>query len=443
MAESVVEITPRSFLKFVFLVAGCLTLFIACGKKDPRVPVENVFPGKAWAQTPVVFKPVKGAGLSAADCARCHPRHVDDWKLSTHAHALQDLQFQAELGKASSPRWLCLNCHIPLGNQRSALVRHLEHGNHLRPLGDANAHYDPKMESESVTCGVCHFRKNTDGETLIIAARDTATAPHPTIADAKALRSRCLDCHNVTAMVNNELVCSFQTGDELAAGYLAGKQDCAGCHMREVNEPGHTPRHRHSFIGGGVAKTIPLMAKQKAAGYVSALDFALEDVAQQSGKIMARLTIHNARAGHRIPTGDPERFLDIRVKLYDARGKQIGEKNERIGQTWQWSPEARKLADNRIHPAEKREIRLEIATQEAAARLETEIRHVRLTVGNAAYMKNEAARAAAPYVQQIREIERHYPFSRLLYSAVHDLKTHGTRVATAEEIERVNAAKPR
>ena len=91
-----------------------------------------MFPHKPWAQTPVVFKAAPGAGLSAQDCARCHADHVADWKLSTHAHALQDLQFQAELAKASSPKWLCLNCHTPLGNQREELVIDFKRTNLVR-----------------------------------------------------------------------------------------------------------------------------------------------------------------------------------------------------------------------------------------------------------------------------------------------------------------------
>lgn len=423
------------------LVAATAAAFLAaCFAPAPRVDVTAVFPHKPWAQTPVVFKPVAGAGLSAADCARCHPQHVADWKLSTHAHALQDLQFQAELSKASSPKWLCLNCHIPLGNQREELVRYLNKGNILQPIGEANPKFDARLKQESVTCGVCHFRQDADGNTRIIAAKQNASAPHPIVADATALRARCLDCHNVSETVNAQLVCSFQTGDELAAGYLGGKQDCAGCHMREVSDKNSPPRHRHSFIGGGVAKNYDLLRQQNKAGYVSALQFSLRDVKTNSGGLTANLSVLNSGTGHRVPTGDPERFVEIKLTALDAQGKTIAEKIERIGQIWEWSPVARKLADNRILPGETREIHFSLTSTAEIGSIVLEARHVRLTAENARYMKQDAAHAEKPYAQKIAHIEAHYPFSRFIYRESRNLKSGSKTIAAPAELEKLSAA---
>lgn len=405
-----------------------------------RLDVSSVFPHKPWAQTPVVFKAAQGAGLSAQDCARCHADHVADWKLSTHAHALQDLQFQAELAKASSPKWLCLNCHTPLGNQREELVRYLNKGNILEPIGEANAHFDAKLKQESVTCGVCHFRQNETGDTLIIAAKQNPSAPHPIFADPVGLRSRCLDCHNVSETVNAQLVCSFQTGDELAAGYLAGKQDCAGCHMRSVSENNAVARHRHSFIGGGVAKNYDLLIQQNKAGYVSALQFSLQDVKKASGGLTANLAVINSGTGHRVPTGDPERFIELRLSALDRRGKTLAEKVERIGQTWQWSPVARKVADNRLLPGEKREIPFALNAAAETDSIVLAVRHIRLTAENAQYMKQDAAHAEKPYAQKIAQIESHYPFSRVIYRETLKLSSGVRTIASAAELERLSAA---
>ena len=428
------------FLVVPVLTAAAAAVFSACFTPATRVDVTAVFPQKAWAQTPVVFKPVAGAGLSAADCARCHAEHVADWKLSTHAHALQDLQFQAELAKASSPKWLCLNCHTPLGNQREELVRYLDKGNILKPIGEKNAHFNPQLKNESVTCGVCHFRQDADGETKIIAAKQHTSAPHPLVADPVGLRSRCLDCHNVSETVNAQLVCSFQTGDELAAGYLAGKQDCAGCHMRETQGKNATARHRHSFIGGGVAKTYALLGQQSKAGYLSALQFSLHGVKASSGGLTANLIIFNSGTGHRVPTGDPERFVEIRLTAFDAHGKRIAEQTERIGQTWQWSPVARKVADNRILPGEKREMQFHFTAAPEIHSLILEARHVRLTTENARYMKQDAAHAEKTYAQKIAQIEAHYPFSRVIFKESHNLKTGAKSTASPAELERLSLA---
>ena len=41
--------------------------------------------------------PVPVPGISAEDCGKCHETIYQEWKTSTHAHALSDLQYQAEL----------------------------------------------------------------------------------------------------------------------------------------------------------------------------------------------------------------------------------------------------------------------------------------------------------------------------------------------------------
>ncbi len=427
-------------LPLVVAVAAAAALCSACLTQKERVDVTAVFPQRSWAQTPVVFKPAAGAGLSATDCARCHAEHAADWRLSTHAHALQDLQFQAEIAKSSSPKWLCLNCHTPLGNQREELVRFLEKGNILRPIGEMNPHFDKQLKQESVTCGVCHFRQTADGETKIIAAKQNTSAPHPIIADPSALRSRCLDCHNVSETVNAQLVCSFQTGDELAAGYLAGKQDCAACHMREVAGKNSPPRHRHSFIGGGVAKNYELLRQQNKAGYASALQFSLHGVKADAGGLTADLSVFNSGTGHRVPTGDPERFVEIRLRALDAHGKTIAEKTERVGQTWQWTPVARKIGDNRILPGEKREIRFTLSSATEIHSIVLEARHVRLTAENARYMKQDAAHAEKPYAEKIARIEANYPFSRFIYKESRNLKSGTKKLLSPRELERLSTA---
>ncbi|RMG61436.1 MAG: hypothetical protein D6715_13665, partial [Calditrichaeota bacterium] len=79
-----------------------------------------------------LLKPLPGVqALRAEECGSCHRRIYQDWLQSTHARAYRDLQFQAELRKPDSPAWLCLNCHIPVQNQRRTVVLGLEGGNVL------------------------------------------------------------------------------------------------------------------------------------------------------------------------------------------------------------------------------------------------------------------------------------------------------------------------
>ncbi|MEL6544203.1 MAG: multiheme c-type cytochrome, partial [Myxococcota bacterium] len=57
-------------------------------------------------------------GVSAKECGACHAENYSEWRDSTHAHAMKDPQYFAELSKPGAPRWLCLNCHAPNQNQR-------------------------------------------------------------------------------------------------------------------------------------------------------------------------------------------------------------------------------------------------------------------------------------------------------------------------------------
>ena len=48
--------------------------------------------------------------------------------------------------------------------------------------------------------------------------------------------------------------------------------------------------------------------------------------------------VENRRAGHLLPTGDPERFLLITARIRDSSGVVLSEQTERIGAVWEWAP---------------------------------------------------------------------------------------------------------
>ena len=71
-------------------------------------------------------------------------------------------------------------------------------------------------------------------------------------------------------------------------------------------------------------------------------------------EIVYHLKLKNEFAGHRVPSGDPERFFSILFELRDEKGKVVAQKTDRIGETWEWWPAAKKLADNNLNPNEER-----------------------------------------------------------------------------------------
>ncbi len=333
-------------MKHSFLFIIVIILLVGC---RPKVhPLTN-----SWEKAIPNQEIPRGLNsLSAEHCGTCHVQHYEEWKLSTHAHAWTDLQFQAELKKESSP-YLCINCHIPLQNQQEFIVTGLVDGDVYQPVKQPNPKYDHALKQEGINCASCHVRNN-----VIVGPTGSTKAPHATVKDPEFLsESLCISCHNATAVVTPSLACSFETGDEWKAGPYADHKTCIDCHMesvtREVVEGyGKRASRRHYFPGSGIPKFDTVKSiSLNGMGYYPG-DFKLSYQAQDS--LHYQLTLVNESAGHKLPSGDPERFYLINFKLTNSADSILMEKTERIGEQWQWYPEAKKLSDNNMLPLERR-----------------------------------------------------------------------------------------
>ena len=324
------------------------------------------------------------SSLSAADCGVCHVAHYNEWKHSTHALAWVDLQFQAELKKESSP-YLCINCHIPLQNQQRFVVSGLIDGDIYQPVKKKNHLFDKKLQQEGITCASCHVRNN-----MIIGPTGNPNTPHKTIRDTLHLSEKlCLSCHNASAVLTPTLACTFETGDEWKAGPYFKKQNCISCHMdtttREI-VPGLGKKltHFHHFAGSGIPKfdTVQTVGLQGLAFYPSTIKTAY----RVNEDINYHLKIFNENAGHKVPTGDPERFFLISFILKNEQGRVLASKEERIGEKWEWYPEAKKISDNNLAP--KDSITYSFAYTPASRQhlsLEVEVTKHRLNKASAKY----------------------------------------------------------
>ncbi|QXD13779.1 cytochrome c family protein [Rhodocaloribacter litoris] len=445
------------------LLGLCVFLLAAC-RTTPDVP-PGVVPLSArfdslaqpYAFALPVLAPVEGVGgVRAGDCGRCHEAHYAEWRGSTHARALHDLQFQAEITKPDAPKWLCLNCHAPAGNQRASLVTGLDGGDVLRPVTRPNPAFDAQMQAEGVTCAACHVRPDPEtGRSVIVGAFETDRAPHPVRVDPAALRDVCRRCHDPQGEpLTRNLVCWFETYRELEEGRAAlppplRSADCVTCHMPATRRrlavgfddlPLRTS-HRHWWTGGGVPKTFGAYDSLLARGFAPALDVAWAGLDGVDGGDSLRLTLHltNRAAGHHLPTADPERFLLALVSLHDAGGDTLASTRLRIGQTWAWNP-ARKLADHRLRQGETRvwTATLPRPPGPPRGRLDVTVLHVRLTTSNARHMMTGAPavdEALLPGGRRlVAELPAHYPFATYIYAASLDLATGARRVATPEEL---------
>ncbi|MCB0801650.1 MAG: hypothetical protein KDB74_01010 [Flavobacteriales bacterium] len=340
----------KKFLALSIIVISVLLLqFTHCQQAKVNVhPLTN-----SWEiAVPNQEIPEGLISLSAKDCGTCHQDHYNEWKLSTHAHAWTDLQFQAELKKESSP-FMCINCHIPLQNQQEYIVEGLIDGDIYKPVKKKNHKFDFELQQEGINCASCHVR---DG--AVIGPTGTTKAPHKTIKDTSFLSEKlCISCHNATAVITPTLACTFETGDEWKSGPFFGKKNCISCHMEPLNREvvagfGVRPSRLHYFAGSGIPKLSHLESKQLhgLGFYPSKLQksYSLHDSINYTMKIV------NEFAGHNVPTGDPERFYNVTFVLRNDKDSILSTQTEKIGEEWQWYPEAKKLSDNNLKPEEER-----------------------------------------------------------------------------------------
>ncbi len=290
--------------------------------------------------------------LSAESCGVCHQEHYKEWQYSTHSHAWTDAQFQAELKKETSP-FMCINCHIPLQNQQDSIVKGLIDGDIYQPVKVVNPHYDKDLKQEGITCAACHVRNN-----VIVGPTGTTKAPHKTIKDTVHLSEQlCISCHNAVAVVTPTLACTFETGDEWKAGPFYGQKNCISCHMDTITRvivPGYEKRlsHQHYFKGSGIPK-----AKGAKTKIFNGLVFYPPNIKSYytiNDSLGLNFKLKNELAGHKIPTGDPERFILTKFFIYNSDSLLVYQQTERIGEKWEWHPEAKKLSDNNLLPQEER-----------------------------------------------------------------------------------------
>ncbi|HND28892.1 MAG TPA: hypothetical protein PLA94_02800 [Myxococcota bacterium] len=333
--------------------------------KDPFAASQQFLAGRPIYEQPLGDGRVVPEGLpslSAASCGGCHTEIYAEWKVSTHAMAWVDPQLQAEMTKSEN-RWLCQNCHTPLQVQHAQLPVGLIDNDVEKPRWATNPHYDAALQQEGITCAACHVR---DG--VIQGPTGVKTSAHPTAKDESFLSADlCLRCHQAVAEYPGKtFTCTFRTGEEWAAGPYKNTP-CQGCHMPAVERPSATGAasstgHRHWFPGSGIPKFAGIEPPEGVFPPGVSASAAWTD-----GKI--RLQLSNSQAGHRVPTGDPERFLLATVIFVDEKGVELGRQEERLGQTWEWWPTPKKLGDNRLAPGESRELVWEPPPGTTTARL--------------------------------------------------------------------------
>jgi len=377
---------------------------------------------------PIAYQPTpEGIGsLRAESCGTCHREIYEEWKTSIHAHAFDDPFFQA-YWKKDGNIWVCLNCHAPLENQQPTLIKEIPRNRVEKAVQEPNPRYDREYQQESITCAACHVR-----EGVILGPFDDSVAPHPTRFDP-AFRTTevCYRCHSVVsgpAQFYRFGPCG--TYAEYEDKYFMKERGmiCQSCHMPEVERPiaeGGPIRQgrRHLWRGGH----DPDMIKRAVAVQVQA-----DPPAPKAGDhVRFTLTLINAGAGHKIPTGDPDRHFTVEFVVLDGEAKVLAQKSQTMGRWILWQPVIVEVYDDRLMPLASRDYTFSylLPAEASGLTLKTRVRyHILTDAQHNALKKEYGLTAEDPYAFTI--YERDYPLSGNLAAALRQGE-HDPRLACA------------
>ncbi|MDB4947034.1 MAG: cytochrome c family protein [Labilithrix sp.] len=283
------------------------TLSAACGP-DPSAP----------APPPTL---TGEALLDPNNCLPCHDAAFKEWAGSMHAYASDDPVFVAmnkrmqreTNGQAGS---LCVSCHAPLAVRLGKTTDGLN-----------LAELPPSLRG--VTCYFCHSVDAVEGthNNPLRLAQDGAlrgglaspvAAPHAALystlhdREQPASSALCGTCHDVVTSLGAHVERTF---DEWQASLYAkpGQLACGKCHMegrdgQAAAVPGAPVRriHDHSMAAVDVALTPFSGMEEQRASVQRLLDATLLTklcVKQSPAGVVAEVTLDNAFAGHKFPSG--------------------------------------------------------------------------------------------------------------------------------------------
>ena len=196
-------------------------------------------------------------------------------------------------------------------------------------------------------------------------------APHPVKKEDNLLKPEvCTQCHQAKARFDEVgLICAFDTGQEYEASpNKANGEVCQTCHMPKVERPlmaGFPARTtRRHWFGGSLIPKKPEYAEQMAdlrKHYPPGLTASWKNLPKTLASdrpTTITATYTNANSGHKLPTGDPERFIIVELEAVDGQGTRLGHAETRIGIVYEWHPIPKLISDNRLAPQETRTLEL-------------------------------------------------------------------------------------
>ncbi len=266
----------------------------------------QIMPSLALAEGADMFE-------SSQVCKECHVDNYRNWARSLHANSYTNPVFQTAYQKAyletkGEAKKYCLDCHAPT----------------VRLTKD----YDVELTitREGITCDFCHSISNVTingsnvsaklepGDVKRSVLKDAESPHHETAySDDFATSKICATCHNFT---NRHGIKVGATYDEWSqTNHAKENEHCQSCHMKEIpgktaNEGGREMIHDHSM-----ARNLATMKE--------AVTLKLGDPIRSGVRLGIEVEIINARAGHYVPTGAPQRQLVLQAQSVDIAGRVI------------------------------------------------------------------------------------------------------------------------
>lgn len=304
---------------------------------------------------------------TAEVCGSCHRAIYKAWKKSAHAKAMESRLFQDAwaLAKADSGRSaarVCLNCHSPLGAH----------------LGDYSLKL--KVSWEGVTCDYCHSvrrvlmtgrnPKAVMEYSLVKSGplKNVSSPVHGTVYSAVHRSARlCAICHEYQNPSGLKVLTTYSEWKN--SRYYKEKIQCQSCHMGRV--AGKVVDPRIKATRGAKVNLHEMPGSHSLKQLNKAIRLHLTTV-RRSDHLEVIVEVHNAGAGHYVPTGSPMRQLILEVRadpfccaasgggqdLYAKRiyRREVADRHRRpvVREDQAFLNGAMVLSDTRLAPDEKR-----------------------------------------------------------------------------------------
>lgn len=341
--------------------------------------------------------------LKAQQCGACHPAFYKEWKTTIHSRAWTDPYFQADWKfEGSQPN--CRLCHTPLDSQEPQTILSYRDTSMWDPVLKKNPNFDSTLQHQGVTCAACHYRNGK-----IVGVLGDTHAPHP-VRILKDPNEICVRCHVVkgkrwdtfyhfppcgTVAEIRSTLKSTQTSPSNGVKRLPEKTPtnipsitgenrktgnssetsainyhalgCVQCHMPLIKRPlviGGKVRitRQHLWRGGH----DPSMVKK-------ALSITFTEAKPVAGNVGGSrkfiLTITNTGAEHYVPTGLPNRYLSVSLRVLGKQGQVLNEQHDTIKRTLMWRPFIVDLWDTRLPRWQPRHYVIKVGDKSAALKV--------------------------------------------------------------------------